>query len=214
MSATRIAVIDAHPLYRFGVVHLLSKVSGLELVAEGAGADDAFRIARQYAPDILILDLHAVFSVETVAWLSGEFPAIRTLILTLQAHENQVLAALRAGAAGYMLKGASGAELIESIRRVQRGESCVYPSLADRLTRVAVHCQAKPDRFSGLTAREEQILDCLARGLSNKEIGRELELSEGTIKNYVSTLLEKLHVRNRVEAALLGKSRLSSGREA
>jgi DNA-binding NarL/FixJ family response regulator len=97
---------------------------------------------------------------------------------------------------------------------VQRGESCVYPSLADRFTGVAVHPHAKPGRFSGLTAREEQILDCLARGLSNKQIGRELELSERTIKNYVSTLLEKLQVRNRVEAALLGKSRLSSGREA
>ena len=120
MSATRIAVIDAHPLYRFGVVHLLSKVSGLELVAEGAGAADAFRIARQYAPDILILDLHAEFSVETVACLSGEFPTMRTLILTVQADEDQVLAAFRAGAAGYMLKGTSGAELIASIRRVQR----------------------------------------------------------------------------------------------
>ena len=104
-----------------------------------------------------------------------------------------------------MLKGASGAELIKSIR--QRGESCGYPSLADRLTGVAVHCHAKPDRFSGLTAREEQILDCLARGLSNKQIGRELELRERTITNYVSTLLEKLQV------AYSGRKQSLSGSE-
>ena len=97
------------------------------LVAEGAGAADAFRIARQYAPDILILDLHAEFSVETVACLSGEFPAMRTLILTVQADEDQVLAALRAGAAGYMLKGASGAELIRA-----SGGCSGPPSLSNR----------------------------------------------------------------------------------
>jgi DNA-binding NarL/FixJ family response regulator len=133
MSLTRIAVIDPHPLYRVGVVHLLSKVSGLELVAEGAGPEDAFRIARQYAPDILILNLEAEFSVETLARLADEFPAMRTLILTVLADENQVVAALRAGVAGYMLKGASGPELIESIRRIGQGESYVYPSLAARL---------------------------------------------------------------------------------
>ena len=213
MSLTRIAVIDPHPLYRVGVVHLLSKVSGLELVAEGAGPEDAFRIARQYAPDILILNLEAEFSVETLARLAGEFPAMRTLILTVLADENQVGAALRAGVAGYMLKEASGAELIESIRRICQGESYVYPSLAARLLRLAVHRQAKADPFSCLTAREAQILDCLARGLSNKEISREMELSEKTIKYYVGTLLEKLQVRNRVEAALLGQSRIATGRK-
>ena len=92
-------------------------------MAEGAGPEDAFRIARQYAPDILILNLEAEFSVETLARLAGEFPAMRTLILTVLADENQVGAALRAGVAGYMLKGASGAELIESIRRICQGES-------------------------------------------------------------------------------------------
>jgi two-component system, NarL family, nitrate/nitrite response regulator NarL len=195
-------------MFRTGVGQLLTLSRDCEVVAEGATAEDAFRIARQDALDVLVVDLHSEFNVETVARLAGEFPAMRTLILTVMADENQVVSALRAGAAGYMLKGASGAELIESIRRVHKGETYVYPCLAARLIGLAVHRQSKPDRFSTLTTREEQILDCLTRGLSNKEIGHELTLSDKTIKHYVTSLLEKLDVRNRVEAALLGQGRV------
>jgi two-component system, NarL family, nitrate/nitrite response regulator NarL len=195
-------------MFRAGVGQLLTLCHDCEVVADGATAADAFRIARQDAPDVLVVDLHSEFNVETVARLAGEFPAMRTLVLTVIADENQVVSALRAGAAGYMLKGASGAELIESIRRVHKGESYVYPSLGARLLGLAVHRQSKPDRFSTLTTREEQILDYLTRGFSNKEIGHELTLSDKTIKYYVTSLLEKLDVRNRVEAALLGQGRV------
>jgi DNA-binding NarL/FixJ family response regulator len=197
-------------LFRAGVGQLLTLCHECEVVADGATAEDAFRIARQDAPDVLIVDLHSEFNVETVARLAGEFPVMRTLILTVMADENHVVSALRAGAAGYMLKGASGAELIESIRRVHKGESYVYPSLGARLIGLTVHRQSKPDRFSTLTTREEQVLDYLTRGFSNKEIGRELTLSDTTIKHYVTSLLEKLDVRNRVEAALLGQGRVSA----
>ena len=195
-------------MFRAGVGQLLTLSHDCEVVAEGATAEDAFRIARRDAPDVLIVDLHSEINVETVARLAGEFPAMRTLILTVVADENQVVSALRAGVAGYMLKGASGAELIESIGRVHKGESYVYPSLAARLIGLAVNRQSTPDRFSTLTTREEQILDYLTRGLSNKEIGHELTLSDKTIKYYVTSLLEKLDVSNRVEAALLGQGRV------
>ena len=207
-NRVRVGIVDAHPLFRAGLGQLLTLCRDCAVVAEGATAEDAFRIAQQDAPDVLVVDLHSEFHVETVARLAGEFPAVRTLILTVMADENQVVSALRAGAAGYMLKGASGAEFIESIRRVHKGESYVYPSLAGRLMRLAIHRQSKPDRFSTLTTREEQILDYLTRGLSNKEIGRELTLSDKTIKYHVTSLLEKLDVRNRVEAALVGQGRV------
>ena len=207
-NRVRVGIVDAHPLFRAGVGQLLTLSHDCEVVAEGATAEDAFRIARQDAPDVLVVDLHSEFNVETVARLAGEFPAMRTLILTVVADENQVVSALRAGVAGYMLKGASGAELIESIRRVHKGESYVYPSLAARLIGLAVHRQSTPDRFSTLTTREEQILDYLTRGFSNKEIGRELTLSDKTIKYYITSLLKKLDTRNRVEAALLGQGRV------
>ena len=207
-NRVRVGIVDAHPLFRAGVGQLLTLSQDCEVVAEGATAEDAFRIARRDAPDVLIVDLHSEINVETVARLAGEFPAMRTLILTVVADENQVVSALRAGVAGYMLKGASGAELIESIGRVHKGESYVYPSLAARLIGLAVNRQSTPDRFSTLTTREEQILDYLTRGLSNKEIGHELTLSDKTIKYYVTSLLEKLDVSNRVEAALLGQGRV------
>jgi two-component system, NarL family, nitrate/nitrite response regulator NarL len=208
--AVRAAIIDLHPMFRAGVALTLSKTAGYELVAEGAGTDDAYRIARHDAPDVLILDLHSEFNVETLARLASEFPAMRTLILTVLADEKQVIAALRAGAAGYMLKGASAAELIESIRRVHRGETYVYSSLAARLMLgLALQRESKPDRLSVLTTREEQILAGLGHGLSNKEIARDLHLSEKTIKHYVGSLLNKPRVRNRVEAALLGQGRLN-----
>ena len=207
-NRVRVGIVDAHPLFRAGFGQLLTLSHDCEVVAEGATAEDAFRIARQGAPDVLVVDLHSEFNVETVAQLAGEFPAMRILILTVMADENQVVSALRAGVAGYMLKGASGAELIESIRRVYKGESYVYSSLGARLIGLTVHRQSKPDRFSTLTTREEQILDYLTRGFSNKEIGLELTLSDKTIKYYVTSLLKKLDTRNRVEAALLGQGRV------
>jgi len=208
MSARiRLGVIDHHPLFRAGVIYTLGMAGDCEVVAEGAGESAALRIAAEHGPDVLLLDLHSDFSTEAVRRLASEFPAMRTLIFTVMADEEQVVAALQAGAAGYMLKGASGAELVESIRRVHRGEPYVDPTLAATLLGTTLRRQAKPDRFSTLTLREEQMLDCVTRGLSNKEIARQLALSEKTVKHYVSGLFDKLEVRNRVEAAILGQRR-------
>jgi two-component system, NarL family, nitrate/nitrite response regulator NarL len=206
MGNIRLAIIDAHPMFRVGIAHILTKSGGCEVVAEGAGVEDALRIARQYAPDVLVLDLHADLCGDAIRRIAAECPATRILVLTVLADEDLVIAALQAGAAGYMLKGASGSELVESVQRVHRGEAYVYPALAARLLQ-GPRGPAKPDAFSTLTIREEQILNHLTRGLSNKEIGRELNLSEKTVKHYVTTLFEKLQVRNRLEAALLAKTR-------
>jgi two-component system, NarL family, nitrate/nitrite response regulator NarL len=206
-AGLRVAVIDAHPLFRAGVIHTLAIAGDCEVVAEGAGQHDAFRIAAEHAPNLLLLDLHSDFSVEVVRRLATEFPAMRTMIFTVMADGDQVVEALRAGAAGYMLKGASGAELVESVHRVHRGELYVDPSLGAALLGRPVRVDAKADRFSTLTTREDQVLDWLTCGLSNKEIARKADLSEKTVKHYVSQIFDKLEVRNRVEAALLGHKR-------
>jgi two-component system, NarL family, nitrate/nitrite response regulator NarL len=202
----RVGVIDCHPIFRHGVIHALSGAGDCEIVAEGAGQGDALRIAAEHAPNVLLLDLHADFSVEAVRRLATDFPAMRTMIFTVTADAEQVVGGLRAGAAGYLLKGASGAELIDSIRGVHRGESYVDASLAAKLF-MATLDKAKADRFPSLSRREEQVLNCLTRGLSNKEIARQLALAEKTIKHHVSELFYKLQVRNRVEAAILGQGR-------
>jgi two-component system, NarL family, nitrate/nitrite response regulator NarL len=208
MSARiRVGVVDHHPLFRAGVIHTLSMAGDCDVVGEGAGLNDALQIAADHAPDILLLNVHDDFSEEGVRRLTTGFPAMRTLVFTVIADEGQVVAALKAGASGYMLKGASGAELVESIRRVHRGESYLDPSLAAKLFTMAIRREGKPNRSSTLTVREEQVWECLTRGLTNKNIARQLNLSEKTVKHYVTELFEKLNVRNRVEAALLGTDR-------
>jgi two-component system, NarL family, nitrate/nitrite response regulator NarL len=208
MSARiHVGVVDAHPLFRAGVIYTLTLAGHFEVVAEGASQGDALRIAAEKAPHVLLFDPHSDFSVESVRRLATEFPATRTLLFTVVAKEDQVVAALRAGAAGYLLKGASGTDLAESIRRVHSGERYVDPALGWMLLSKTVQGHVKPDRFATLTLREEQVLDCLTRGLSNKEIARQLDISDKTVKHYVTKLFDKLEVRNRVEAAMLGQSR-------
>jgi two-component system, NarL family, nitrate/nitrite response regulator NarL len=190
-------------MFRAGVIRAVAKEGDCEVVAEGAGEQDALQIATELAPDVLLIDLHSEFKDETVQRLATGFVATRIMIFTAVDDAEAVVGALRAGAAGYMLKRASSSELVESIRRVHRGERYVCPSLAAKLLTFAP--SQERDRFSALSFREQQVLDDLARGLSNKEIARHLALSEKTIEQYVSGIFAKLEVRNRVEAGILGQ---------
>ena len=196
-------------MFRAGVIHAVAKEGDCEVVAEGAGEQDALRIATEFAPDVLLIDLHSEFKGETVQRLATGFVATRIMIFTAVEDAEAVVSALRAGAAGYMLKRASGLELVESIRRVHRGERYVYPPLAAKL--LTFTPSPERDRFSALSARERQVLDDLARGLSNKEIARRLDLNEKTVKHYVSEILAKINARNRVEAAMLYRRRDPGG---
>jgi two-component system, NarL family, nitrate/nitrite response regulator NarL len=131
---------------------------------------------------------------------------MRILILTIVDSDSVLSEALHAGAAGYMLKGASAAELVDTVHRVHGGEQYVFPALAARLLAARQMAKSKlDDLFSTLTHREAQILEQLTSGLTNKEIGRRLDLSEKTVKHYVTSLLEKLHCRTRLEAALVAR---------
>ena len=192
-------------MFRAGVIHAVGKEGDCEVVAEGAGEQDALQIAAEFAPHVLLIDLHSEFKVETVQRLASGFLATRIIIFTAIDDAEAVVGALRAGAAGYMLKRASGSELVESIRCVHRGERYVYPLLAAKL--LTITPSQEPDRFSALTDREKEVLADLARGLSNKEIARRLNLNEKTVKHYVSGILAKLEARNRVEAAMLYRRR-------
>ena len=129
----RFAVVDDHPMFRAGVIHTLTQ-AGMESAAEGETPDDAIRIAREAMPDVLIIDVNmGSSSIPAVRQIAAECPSVRTMMLTVVADEEHVVAALRAGATGYMLKGVAGQELVESVRRVSRGEAYVYPALAAAL---------------------------------------------------------------------------------
>jgi two-component system nitrate/nitrite response regulator NarL len=201
-------IVDDHPLLREGVAHTLRAEPDIELVGEGETAADAIRLARDLLPDIMLLDITmpggGLTAVETIALTC---PVTKIVMLTVSEEEDDVLAALKAGAKAYILKGIAARELVSILRAVYAGEVWVTPKLAASLltdiTRGATKPGAEDGPLDDLTEREYGILTLVAAGLSNKEIGQQLYLTEKTIKHYMTNILQKLHVRNRLEAALL-----------
>jgi len=208
----RVVIVDDHPLFRDGTARTLNSCADIEVVAEGGSAEEAIRLAQEHLPDIVLLDISMPGGgIEAAGVISRTCPVVKIAMLTVSEREDDVMQSLESGANGYILKGIGGQELIEIICGLHNGDSYVSPGLAARmLTELKsgpTDEGASKDVFSELTAREEQILESLARGLSNKEIGRELNITEKTVKHYVTNVLQKLQVRNRVEAALLAQKR-------
>ena len=206
----RVAIFDDHPLFREGVVHTLRSAKVLEVVGEGGSADDAVRIARQELPDIALLDVSMPGGgIEAARSIARVCPIVKMIMLTVSESEQDVAQALEAGAKGYVLKGTSGSELLKTMFAISRGESYVTPGLAARLLTHATRQEPAPaSDLPELTEREAQILAQVARGFTNKEIARTLAISEKTVKHYMTNIMQKLQVRNRVEAALAFRRQL------
>lgn len=213
MEKIRLVIIDDHPIFREGVVSILGSEPDLDVVGQGLTADDALRLTRDLLPDVILLDVNmpggGLNAAETIA---NSFPVVKIIMLTGSADEDDVLAALKAGAHAYVLKGVAARELNTILHTVYAGEGYVTPSLAASLlsemkSPVKEKQPTKVDSFDELTDRERQILELIADGTSNKEIGQKLFLTEKTIKHYVTNILQKLHVSNRVQAALLAQQK-------
>lgn len=208
---TRIVLVDDHPMFREGVAATLAGISEFEIVGQGVNADEGVELVKDLLPDIVLLDVSMPGNgIEAARRIAASCPVVKIIMLTVSEHDDDVGAALQAGARGYILKGVGGEELIGIVRAIDRGESYVSPDLAARLLQDMQSGngpKAEPDLISALTAREEQILKQVSRGLSNKEIARNLELQEKTVKHYMTNILQKLQVRNRVEAALMARDR-------
>ncbi|GHF50835.1 DNA-binding NarL/FixJ family response regulator [Deinococcus metalli] len=206
-DAVRIVIVDDHPLFREGVAATLGAESGLEVVGEGGSADDALRLCTALLPDLLLLDLNLPGGgMHAARAVTAACPVTKIVMLTFSEEEADVLSALKAGARGYILKGVSGRELRRIVRSVYAGEVYITPTLAAGvLVEMAAPGRGAHHPLSDLTPRERQILEGVASGRSNKEIGRDLDLTEKTVKHYMTNILQKLQVRNRVEAALLAQ---------
>lgn len=206
----QIAIIDDHPLFREGVAHTLGSQPGIEIVGEGESAADAIRIAGERLPDVMLLDVSMPGGgLNAVRQIASAYPVIKLVMLTVSEEEEDVTAALRAGARAYVLKGVAARELVRILRAVAAGEVYVTPSLAATVLLELTGAsgrrqQANP--LDELTERERQIIELVAGGDSNKEIAAQLHLSEKTVKHHMTNILQKLQVRNRVEAALLARS--------
>jgi two-component system, NarL family, nitrate/nitrite response regulator NarL len=206
----RIAVVDDHPLFRDGVSMILAGEADIEVVGQGASAEEAIRLAHDLLPDVMLLDIDMPGNgLEAARQIAETFPIIRIILLTVSEAEDNLLAAMKVGARAYILKGVPGRELVRIVRLVLAGESYVPPALAASLLadlgKPASERHNPGEARDQLTQRELEILELLAKGMSNKEIGDKLFLTEKTVKHYVTNILQKLQVHNRVEAALLAQ---------
>jgi two-component system, NarL family, nitrate/nitrite response regulator NarL len=202
----RTAVIDDHPLFREGVMKLLARTPGVDVVAYGSKAADAVSIARELAPDVLLIEIKVPDDgAAAVAAIARNHPAIRIVILTVSDSDADLSAMLQIGVHGYLLKGCTGQEIVRAVQRVHSGELFVTPVIAPRL--LTETSQPRQEAADDLSSREEIILAQVSKGLSNKEIARALNLREKTVKHYMTHIMQKLGVGNRSEAALLGQRR-------
>ena len=198
----RVFLLDDHEVVRRGLRELLESEHDLEVVGEAGTADEAYRRIPAANPDVAVLDVRLPDGdgVEVCREIRSTHPGIACLMLTSYADDEALFSAIMAGAAGYLLKQVRGTDLVEGIRRVGRGESLLDPSLTARVLERLRH-PPEPDALAGLTEQERRILDLIAEGMTNRQIGEQLFLAEKTVKNYVSNLLAKMGMSRRSEAA-------------
>ena len=205
----RLVLADDHPIYREGVARILRE-AGIDVVAEAQDGAAAAEMTRHLSPDLVLLDISMPKGggLGALAQIMQLDAPPRVAMLTASEDEAQVMQALKAGAAGYILKGVGASELVDLVRDLAAGRSYVSPGLAGRLLlamRGNPAGTAAPNPLDDLSRREEDILNHVAQGLSNKEVGAQLDIQEKTVKHYMTSILQKLHVRNRVEAAMLAR---------
>jgi two-component system, NarL family, nitrate/nitrite response regulator NarL len=205
MSDIRVAIIDDQPLSRAGAVHTLSAEPDIAIVGEGSSVEEALHLAEHAKLGVMLLAVNVPGDFTVMQDVLALCPDLKLVILSGDAEADQVRLAMRMGARGFVVDRITGAELAHSIRLINRGELYLDPVFSARSLALAPAVAPKddPDRFAGLTSREQQVLAHVSCGSANKEIGSKLNISEKTVKRHVSTILDKLGVSNRIHAALL-----------
>jgi DNA-binding NarL/FixJ family response regulator len=207
----RAGVIDDQPLFLDGVVDVLKAQPDMEVVGRAGPIGDAIQLTQENDLDVIIVGVTLLDDrIEALDAIVLRYPSVRILVLSDSSDDELIGDVIARGISGYLQRSTSGSELVDAVRALKQGIGCVSPTLAGRLLMRAHESRSGPrksaDRFATLTSREKQIISMLAVGLNNKEIGDKLEINEGTVKYYVTSVLRKLQVRNRVEAALLARS--------
>ncbi len=211
----RLLVVDDHEVVRQGLVALLARRERFQVVAEASTVTQALEAARTYHPDLVVMDarLPDGSGIAACREIRADWPATRVVILTCYADQGAVVSAIVAGASGYLLKESRGRDLVAALEAVGRGESLLDPAVT-ALVLERLRCTpggTSNEKLAALTAQEQQILQSIVEGKTNKQIAAELFLSDKTIKNYVSAVFAKLHVRRRAQAAAVAARHHLSG---
>jgi two-component system, NarL family, response regulator LiaR len=205
MSQTiRVLIADDHVVVRKGIRALLATEPGIDVVGEATDGAEAVRAAAELRPDIILMDIvmPTVDGIEAVRRIMAAQPGSRILVLTSFATDDQIFPALKAGALGYLLKDTGPEDLVQAIRQVHRGESSLHPTIARKVLQELSRPPQRPPTPDPLTEREVEVLRLVAQGRSNQEIARMLVVSEATVRTHVSSILSKLHLASRTQAAL------------
>jgi two-component system, NarL family, response regulator LiaR len=204
LSTIRVLIVDDHAIVRKGIRALLATKRDIQVVAEAGDGVEAVAMAQAHHPDVVLMDLMMprMDGIEATRQITTVQPSPRVLVLTSFAADEQVFPAIKAGALGYLLKDSGPQELIQAIRQVYCGEPSLDPSVARKVLTELSHPVKKPLTPEPLTVRELEILRLVAQGKSNKEIARELVIAEETVHTHVSSILNKLHLASRTQAAL------------
>lgn len=206
----RVVLADDHPVFRTGLRALLSGVGGIDVVAEAATGAEAVTAACELVPDVVVMDLHMpdLNGVEATRRIVADAPTVAVLVLSMFEDDDSVFAAMRAGARGYLVKGADTPEVLRAITAVSNGEAIFGPSVASRVLTFLTRPLSAYDAqlFPELTAREREILNLIAAGLANKDIAQQLFISPKTVRNNVSSIFSKLQVADRGQAIVRARA--------
>jgi DNA-binding NarL/FixJ family response regulator len=206
----RVLLVDDHPLFRAGLRMALESTDDIEIAAEADDAEHALALVEELAPEVVIMDLHLPgrSGIDATRMLTRDHPDSRVLVLTMSEDDDALVAVLRAGARGYLVKGSGREEVLHAVRTVGAGGAVFGRHAAERLTALVggLGNAAAQEAFPTLTSREREILDLVARGYQNRRIAHELVLSEKTVRNHVSNLFSKLNVTDRAGAIIRARN--------
>ncbi len=200
----RVLIVDDHTIVRKGIKALLAEMSDVQIVGEADNGVDAIRLSKQLEPDVILMDLlmPKMDGIDATRQITARQPKVRVLVLTSFVGDEKIFPAIKAGAMGYLLKDSEPTELIQAIYRVYRGEPSLHPSIARKMMKEILDKPTTKTASEQLTAREVEVLQLLAKGLSNDEIAAKLVISDVTVRTHISHILAKLHMANRVQATL------------
>ncbi len=203
----KILIADDHHLFREGLARILSDAAGMRVIASVKSGEEALIKAAELTPDVILMDIHmpGIGGLEAARQIRISQPDASILMLTVSEQESDLFTAVRLGARGYLLKNTSGGDLLDAIRRVHAGEAIIAPVMAVKLLDEFASLSTMPKkqnlRQGNLSPREREVLALVAQGLRNKEIGENLSISPHTVKAHLRSILDKLHLRTRAEAA-------------